>query len=338
MNGAAFIVMITSLIWWTDAVYLYQNKDKNKELQYLLEPPVYAEITAHRRENVTLPCILQTIPSHYWVKWTKVKPHHKGVENILLITNGHEDMLYGSLGHRATLRRAHSFDISLRLNNLELQDFGQYRCELINGIEDESVTINLSIEGVVFPYQSSRGRYKLSYTEAKEACREQDATLATYTQLYRAWTEGLDWCNAGWLNDGTVHYPILSPRPACGKQRLPGIRSYRPQDRIQKLYDAFCFTSTTEGSVFFISGPLSFLEAVNACREKQASLARVGQLYSSWRFLGLDRCDGGWLQDGSVRFPIHNPREHCGGIPHPGVHSLGFPNKHMRQYGAYCYR
>lgn len=40
------------------------------------------------------------------------------------------------------------------------------------------------VAGVVFPYQSSHGRYKFSYLEAKNACAKQDATLATYTQLY----------------------------------------------------------------------------------------------------------------------------------------------------------
>lgn len=41
------------------------------------------------------------------------------------------------------------------------------------------------ILGVVFPYQSHRGRYKFSFFDAQEACAEQDATLATYKQLYR---------------------------------------------------------------------------------------------------------------------------------------------------------
>ena len=39
--------------------------------------------------------------------------------------------------------------------------------------------------GVVFPYQSKNGRYQLTFHEAKEACAEQDGTLATYNQLYR---------------------------------------------------------------------------------------------------------------------------------------------------------
>lgn len=39
--------------------------------------------------------------------------------------------------------------------------------------------------GVVFPYQPSNGRYKFNYHEAKRACEQQDARLATYQQLYK---------------------------------------------------------------------------------------------------------------------------------------------------------
>lgn len=130
--------------------------DKGKELQYLVEPPVYAEVTARRGENITLPCVLQTKPSHYRVKWTKVDPLLQGVENIILITNGHADKQYGTLGPRARLRRAHVLDISLLLTGLQLEDDGQYRCELINGINDESVDITLRIEGkAMFPSSSA---------------------------------------------------------------------------------------------------------------------------------------------------------------------------------------
>lgn len=92
------------------------------------------------------------------------------------------------------------------------------------------------------------------------------------------------------------------------------------------------------GSVFFIPGQLNFVEAEHACRQEGAGLARTGQIYSSWKFQQLDHCDGGWLQDGSVRFPIINPRERCGGIAEPGVRSFGYPSKSLRLYGAYCYR
>ncbi|XP_030639074.1 hyaluronan and proteoglycan link protein 2 [Chanos chanos] len=337
MKFAAVLILTISYFSGICEAY-HEDKHDLKKLHYLLEPLVCDEVTARRGENVTLPCVLRTKPSHFKVKWTKLEPTPRGVENIILITNGHAQKQYGVLGPRAHLRQKHELDVSLRLTDLELEDDGRYRCELINGIDDESVEITLRIEGVVFPYQSKHGRYKLTHAEAKQACAEQDATLATYRQLYRAWTEGLDWCNAGWLIDGTVHYPILKPRAVCGGDLEPGIRSYGPKHRTKDHFDAFCFTSATTGSVFFIDRHLNFAEAVQACKEEGASLARVGQLYSAWHFQRLDRCDGGWLQDGSVRFPITSPRKNCGGLTEPSVRSFGYPNKHHRLYGAYCYR
>eukprot|EP00064_Thunnus_orientalis_P013039 superscaffoldBa00002073_g13076 len=222
-------------------------------------------------------------------------------------------------------------------------DHGSHNAALVPGGQRKLETTQLPLPlppepCVVFPYQSKNGRYQLTFHEAKEACAEQDGTLATYNQLYRAWTEGLDWCNAGWLHDGTVHYPIIHPRPTCGGELLPGIRSYGPKDKNHDRFDAFCFTSLTSGSVYYISGAFSFEQAEHACRRQAAKLALVGQLYSAWRFQNYDQCDGGWLKDGSVRFPISNPRERCGGIPEAGVRSFGFPNKSMHLYGAYCFR
>lgn len=241
-----------------------------------------------------------------------------------------------------------------------------------------------------------------------------------------AWTEGLDWCNAGWLLEGSVRYPVLTARAPCGGPGRPGIRSYGPRDRKRDRYDAFCFTSMTAGEdagwqagggagmraracgsdgdvgrvwraprgarctrpegarprrrdrawcpppprppgsplprptatpprsrggfgraggdaprsaghVFFVPGRLTLSEAHAACRRRGATVAKVGHLYAAWKFSGLDQCDGGWLADGSVRFPITSPRPRCGGLPDPGVRSFGFPRAQQAAFGTYCY-
>lgn len=117
------------------------------KLKYLLEPPVYPEVIGRRGENITLPCILRSKPSMYKVKWTKLEPEKVGPENIIIISNANGCKPYGRLGPRASLRKAHIMDASLQLSHLELEDSGAYRCELVNGIEDESVIITLRIEG-----------------------------------------------------------------------------------------------------------------------------------------------------------------------------------------------
>lgn len=106
---------------------------------------------------------------------------------------------------------------------------------------------NLSA-GVVFPYFPPHGRYNLNFQDAEKACQDQDAIMASFDQLYDAWREGLDWCNAGWLSDGSVQYPITKPREPCGgKNTIPGIRNYGMQDKEKNRYDVFCFTSKYKG-------------------------------------------------------------------------------------------
>lgn len=101
---------------------------------------------------------------------------------------------------------------------------------------------------MVFPYQHPRGRYHLSFLGAQQACKEQDSTVATVTQLFQSWKEGMNWCNAGWLADGTVQYPITQSREPCGGARLaPGVRHYDRFHLYPNHYDVFCFSSLLQG-------------------------------------------------------------------------------------------
>ena len=45
------------------------------------------------------------------------------------------------------MRRGHRLDASLVIAGVRLEDEGRYRCELINGIEDESLALTLRLEG-----------------------------------------------------------------------------------------------------------------------------------------------------------------------------------------------
>ncbi|KAM5129538.1 hyaluronan and proteoglycan link protein 2 [Mantella aurantiaca] len=337
MKGFFLLLLLSSASMEEPAAYrsANRNQDHTPGSHYLLDP-IHNVIQSTRGANVTLPCIMRRRPRSYKVKWSKVNPLDP-MENLILITNGKYHKNYDKLKGRARMRRSHRLDASLVITNVTLEDEGRYKCELVNGLEDQSLTLSLQLEGVVFPYQSSEGRYRFNYIEARQACEEQDGRLATYTQLYQAWTDGLDWCNAGWLLEGGVHYPVIVPRIPCGGDLPPGIRSYGPKDQLKDKFDAFCFTSALKGRVFYVHGPMNYTEALGACLARKAQVAKVGHLYAAWRFSGLDHCDGGWLMDGSVRFPISNPREKCGGLPDPGVRSFGFPNRKERHYGVYCY-
>ncbi|KAL6047406.1 hypothetical protein STEG23_010987 [Scotinomys teguina] len=297
---------------------------------------------SHQGASVTLPCHYHyepalASPRHVRVKWWKLSENGSPEQDVL-VAIGQRHRSFGDYHGRVHLRQGKQQEVSLELRDLRLEDSGRYRCEVIDGLEDESGLVELELRGVVFPYQPHEGRYQLNFHEAQRACREQDAVVASFEQLFRAWEEGLDWCNAGWLQDASVQYPIALPRQPCGGLGLaPGVRSYGQRHQRLHRYDVFCFAAALKGWVYYLehTEKLTLLEAREACLEDGAQISTVGQLFAAWKFRGLDRCDAGWLADGSARYPIVHPRPNCG-PPEPGVRTFGFPDPRTR-YGVYCY-
>lgn len=82
---------------------------------------------------------------------------------------------------------------------------------------------------------------------------------------------------------------------------------------------------------------LTFAEAVQACQDDGAEIANVAQMYAAWKLNGYDRCDSGWLADGSVRYPISNPRSNCSPTE-AAVRFVGFPDKKQKLFGVYCFK
>jgi aggrecan 1 len=91
---------------------------------------------------------------------------------------------------------------------------------------------------------------QFTFLEARAFCESHNATLASTGQLYAAWSRGLDKCYAGWLADGSLRYPIVTPRPACGGDK-PGVRTvylYPNQTGLPdplSRHHAFCFRGTS---------------------------------------------------------------------------------------------
>ncbi|XP_027428590.2 hyaluronan and proteoglycan link protein 3 isoform X3 [Zalophus californianus] len=207
---------------------------------------------SHRGANVTLPCHYHYEPAllslrPVRVKWWKLS-ENGAPEQDVLVAIGLRHRSFGDYRGRVRLRQDGEREVSLQIRELRLEDSGRYRCEVIDGLEDESGLVELELRGVVFPYQHPWGRYQLNFLEAQRACAEQDAVVASFEQLFRAWEEGLDWCNAGWLQDASVRYPIARARQPCGGLGLaPGVRSYGPRHRRLRRYDAFCFAPALRG-------------------------------------------------------------------------------------------
>ncbi|XP_075955566.1 hyaluronan and proteoglycan link protein 1a [Anarhichas minor] len=298
--------------------------------------------------NVTLPCRLPAKDALAFgnigirVKWTKVAEDEALNEDVLLSMGLHKKT-YGSFAGRVFLTDEVE-DATITITDVSTDDSGKYRCEIINGMVDfmEEITLDVQgglTDGVVFPYSPSTGRYNLNFDNATQACLEQNASVATLDQLHQAWKGGLDWCNAGWLSDGTVHYPVTRARGPCGGNKGPGLISYGSRDKQKGRFDVFCFASALKGHFYWLVQPdrLTFDEAVQGCLDDGAEIARVGHIYSAWKLEGFDRCDAGWLADGSVRYPISRPRKNCSPTE-AAVRFVGFPDKMQKSYGVYCYK
>lgn len=100
----------------------------------------------------------------------------------------------------------------------------------------------------------------------------------------------------------------------------------------------------TSGEVFFSAAgaKMTLDEARAACERLDSVLASPGHLHAAWRD-GLDRCDFGWLSDGSARYPISVPRTQCG-KGQLGVRTMyryrnqtGFPLP-SEKLGAFCFK
>ncbi|KAM9328988.1 hyaluronan and proteoglycan link protein 1-like [Gastrophryne carolinensis] len=304
------------------------------------------KVISFRGGNATLPCkfrhesVLAGSRSHkIRIKWTKLTYDYLKEVDVF-VSMGHHKRSYGSYRGRVYLQASSANDASLVITDITLEDYGKYKCEVIEGLEDDTAVITLDLQGIVFPFFPRLGRYNLNFHEAQQACQDQDSIVASFDQLYDAWRSGLDWCNAGWLSDGSVQYPITNPREPCGgKHTVPGVRSYGYRDKDKGRYDVFCFTSNFKGRFYYLIHPvkLTYDEAVQACINDGAQIAKVGQMYAAWKLLGYDRCDGGWLADGSVRYPISKPRRRCS-PDEAAVRFVGFPDKKHKLYGVYCYK
>ncbi|XP_062454060.1 brevican core protein isoform X2 [Rhea pennata] len=339
-----------------DAFGPEDGTDDLKALQVSI--PRRPALSAVLAGDVTIPCLityLRPVPTAGAagrravlgaprVKWTFLA---EGRELEILVARGDRVKVSEDYRRRASLPIFHRqyTNASLLLTELRPNDSGIYRCDVQHGIEDGHDMLELKVKGVVFHYREGSTRYAYTFAEAQEACARIGARIATPEQLYAAYRGGYEQCDAGWIADQTVRYPIHTPREACygDMNGFPGVRNYGVVDP-QDMYDVYCYAQELAGEIFLETAPDKFTleEAEARCQALGAELASTGQLYAAWSG-GLDSCNPGWLADGSVRYPIVTPRERCGGSL-PGVKTVflfrnqtGFPDARSR-YDAYCFR
>ncbi|XP_071356876.1 brevican core protein-like [Trachinotus anak] len=348
------ILSLLCAVWHLTLAFPTQTPSAYDDVQSLqVNIPHSGPVFAPMGSSISIPCFVSlsstpttssSSPVVPRVKWTVVSG---GVETQILVARGERVKVNEAYRDRAALlnNTSSADDLSLWLGDLRSSDSGHYRCEVQQGLEDASDLVQLKVKGVVFHYRDALGRYSFSFHQAQRACEAIGAEIATADQLLAAYYDGYEQCDAGWLADQSVRYPIQVPREGCygDMDGQPGVRNYGTMDP-DDLFDVYCYVEQIDGEVFHDPVPqqLSFDEAQAYCRNAGAELATTAQLYLAWSE-GLDRCSPGWLSDGSVRYPIITPRERCGG-PQAGVKTLyrfsnqtGFPEP-SSLHDVYCFK
>lgn len=105
------------------------------------------KVYANRGDNITLPCRLEGQSSLFGnrIKWTKLEDD--STETDVLISMGLHKRSYGNFQNRIYLLEMDDNDATLVITNLDLNDYGTYRCEIINGMNDQIAEVDLELQG-----------------------------------------------------------------------------------------------------------------------------------------------------------------------------------------------
>ncbi|XP_027598292.1 brevican core protein isoform X4 [Pipra filicauda] len=260
VHGQSMAPALPLLLLWvfapTVAPQVFGPGDGTEDLKALqVSIPRHPALDPVLAGDITIPCLItylgpqptagtggrRAVLGTPRVKWTFIS---EGREVEILVARGDRVKVSEDYRLRASLPIFHQryTNASLLLTELRPNDSGIYRCDVQHGIEDGHDILHVKVKGVVFHYREGSMRYAYTFAEAQEACARIGASIATPEQLYAAYLGGYEQCDAGWIADQTVRYPIQTPREACygDMNGFPGVRNYGVVDP-EDMYDVYCY-------------------------------------------------------------------------------------------------
>uniref|UniRef100_A0A3B5AU38 Tumor necrosis factor, alpha-induced protein 6 n=1 Tax=Stegastes partitus TaxID=144197 RepID=A0A3B5AU38_9TELE len=188
-----------------------------------------------------------------------------------------------------------------------------------NGIFHNSIWLEQAAG--VYHRESRKGRYQLTYKEAKAVCKYEGGTLATYQQLEAARQIGFHVCAAGWFDKGRVGYPIVKAGANCGFGKV-GIIDYGYRLNKSERWDVYCYNPNCESSFSFLVPSFLHFGFKTTCSFRRRVTLNVSTeddpelQFSLWTLGGAAASDSGFelqvgvacIQDGEVTEYIYS---HC---------------------------
>lgn len=110
-----------------------------------------AKVVSRRGANVTLSCRFHRNPTFATnpklrIKWTKLTLNYLKEIDVFVAMGLHKKS-YSHFYGRVNLQHLDENDASLVISNISLEDYGKYKCEVIDGMEDGTAIISLNLQG-----------------------------------------------------------------------------------------------------------------------------------------------------------------------------------------------
>ncbi|KAK6472957.1 aggrecan core protein-like [Huso huso] len=141
-----------------------------------------------------------------------------------------------------------------------------------------------------------------NYTQSREYCLSQNATLATLEQVTRAQNTSFQTCRFGWVEEQQIILARTTANKSCGSNHI-GIIKQQPCG-YYIAPSAYCYKIKVVRGVFHVDSPsvkysLTFAEANSTCARLNATMATKNQLLIA-HGAGFETCRAGWVAEQKI--------------------------------------